>query len=114
MHADSGCLCYATINEVFTRSLDLLCIRILTRILDRVISDQGKIYEVTYFDAEIYNHCQCQIFTYVIPKETDKLILGKPWFENVNSQYSGSLPFLSSSFVNILVRNNSLDFPNHS
>jgi hypothetical protein len=91
---DSGCRCYATVNEALVQSLYLPRIRIPTRILDGVIPNKGRITQVTHFNLDIHGHQQGRVFAYIIPQQEDSMILGDPWLRDVNGRYSAKKGYI--------------------
>jgi RNase H-like domain found in reverse transcriptase/Reverse transcriptase (RNA-dependent DNA polymerase)/Integrase zinc binding domain len=91
---DNGCLCYATVSESTAKSFDLPRIRIPTRTLDGVVEHQGRITHITYFDMDVHGHRQHRVYAYVIPKQTDEMILGNTWLKDVDGRYSARKGYL--------------------
>ena len=85
---DNGCLCYATISDQLATTLKLPRISIPPRILDGVIAGQGQITHITYASVDIHGHQQSHIFFYIIPGQTEDVILGDPWLKDVDGHYS--------------------------
>lgn len=77
---DSGCSCYATVSERFANRSSLPRIPIRPRDLIGVNTiTKNAITQVTYFDIDIDGHQQKRVFAYVLPDQTDNIILGTPW-----------------------------------
>ena len=85
---DNGCQSYATISESLVEQHELPRITINPRILDGVLADIGQITEITYASVDIHGHKQKRIFFYVIPGQTDPILLGDPWMQDVDACYS--------------------------
>lgn len=85
---DNGCLCYATISNQLATNLKLPRIAIPPRILDGVIAGQGQITHITYAAVDIHGHQQARVFFYIIPGQTEDIILGDPWLKDVDGHYS--------------------------
>ncbi|KAF4475965.1 Transposon Tf2-8 polyprotein [Colletotrichum fructicola Nara gc5] len=77
---DDGCHCYMSISLKLARKLRLPTIDITPRDLLQVSHVQKRaITQVAYFDIDIDGHKQQRVFAYVIPDQTEDVILGIPW-----------------------------------
>jgi predicted aspartyl protease len=77
---DSGCLTYATMSQVYANKLRLPRIEIKPRALETVngvIPD--AITAVTYAGIDIDGYKRNRLFFYIIPDQTEDVILGKTW-----------------------------------
>jgi hypothetical protein len=80
---DSGCFCFASISQYLCNKLRLPPISIAPRQLEGFTSATvGQITEVTYADIDIDGYKRRKVFFYVIPHQTDDIILGKPLVES--------------------------------
>ena len=80
---DSGCLCYMTVSSKFAKKAGLQRISITRRRLQQVagIQDQA-IAEVAYGNLDIDGHQQDRVFAYVIPDQSEDVMLGLPWIRS--------------------------------
>jgi len=77
---DSACLCYGTINDGLVRKLRLPRIAIRPRSLDQVITVvAGVIRFVTYLNIDIDGYSKKRIFLYILPNQSESIILGRTW-----------------------------------
>lgn len=80
---DDGCHCYATISNHLANKLKLPRIKIIPRGLSQVnMVDEEAISEVTYFCADIDGHKQSRVYCYIIPEQTEDVIIGLPWIRS--------------------------------
>src|ERR1700756_1020606 len=77
---DSGCLCYMTVLLKFANKASLQCISITCQRLQQVAGIQDPaITEVAYGNLDIDRHQQDRVFAYVIPNQSEDIMLGLPW-----------------------------------
>lgn len=77
---DSGCGCYMAVSEKFARQAQLPRIEIPPRDLEEVgTTTKGAITQVAYADIDLDGYEQQRVYCYVIPRQTEDVILGLPW-----------------------------------
>jgi hypothetical protein len=79
---DSGCLCWATIAEQYVNERKIPTILIPLRRLEQVTESKNPptISRISALNIDIGGY-EKTIWAYVIPGQTDNLILGKKWME---------------------------------
>jgi transposase InsO family protein len=77
---DNGCLCFAVISERFARRKHISTLPITRRTLEQVSATADPVFidRVAHFTIDIHGFEE-RIFAYVIPNQSDDLILGKGW-----------------------------------
>ena len=91
---DNGCLCYATVSESYAFKLQLPRIDIPPRPLDGVVPGIGQVSHIAYGTIDVHGHQQERIFFYIIPGQTDDVVLGNPWLKEVDGHYSARKGYL--------------------
>lgn len=82
---DSGCLCYALVSERFAAREGLFQIDIRPRALEQVVEGARKpqISRIATFTADLEGF-EMPVAAYVVPGQTDDVILGKGWMKKMN------------------------------
>lgn len=80
---DDGSQSYAQISEPLAKRLSLPLLETSPRILGGVIEGPTTmISHVTYFSLDIGGVKLAQMFAYVVPRQHEELILGRPWLKD--------------------------------
>lgn len=82
---DNGSMAYALINERLVQKLGLPLLRTVPRQLQGVQGEgqqNGLITHVTTFSLDIGAHKNPRVFAYVVPRQSEELILGRPWMRH--------------------------------
>lgn len=84
---DNGSMAYALIDEKLARRLKLPLLETTPRQLQGVQdvggrSVDGRITHVTTFSLDIGAHKAEKVFAYVVPRQSEELILGRPWIRH--------------------------------
>ena len=80
---DNNCGSYALISKRYARKVKLDTISIKPRSIERVIASMdGEIREVARVDLDIGGYQMRRVFAYILPGQTDDLILGRPWMQH--------------------------------
>ena len=82
---DNGSMAYAIINEKFAQRLKLPFLKMTPRQLRGVqeSEDGGTVItNVTAFSLDIGAHKSEKVFAYVVPQQSEELILGRPWIRH--------------------------------
>lgn len=92
---DTGCSCYATINQKFAKKLRLSTIKIPPREISGY-NDQtvGKITRVAHASLDIGGHLQEKVFMYVVKNQSEDLILGQAWIQDQHVRIDGDKSYL--------------------
>lgn len=93
---DSGSNCYTTINEILSNKLVFPRIKLPRSLfLDDIIQNQKRIIYAIYFDINIYRYKQSCMFVYIIPGQTEEIILGKFWESSMKYKSSANLGYIN-------------------
>ena len=102
---DTACGCYGSFSLRFANKARLLRIRLNEpRSLDGVVGEtDSKIEEVAYVDIDVDGHKQQRCFFYIIPNQTDDVILGLPWLtqEKVKVDTENGTLYIGSSQLTV-------------
>lgn len=80
---DSGSGSYALMSEKYAREIKLDTIPIEPRPIEGVVAGMdGEIREVARIDMDIGGYRMKRVFAYILPGQTDDLILGRPWMKH--------------------------------
>ena len=86
---DQGCSCYATVSPATVRRLKLPTFSISPRPIGGVFQGQQRaITKVAYGPIDVGGHQQDRVFAYVIPDQSEDMILGQKWMEDQDVRLS--------------------------
>ena len=106
---DNGCSCYATVNPATVRRHKLPTLSITPRSITGFLQgNQRMITEVAYGPMDIGGHQQDRVFAYVVPGQSDNLILGQKWMEDQDVELRPRNGYLDIRSTGIRIRNNNL------
>src|SRR5579871_2735205 len=106
---DHGCSCYATVNPATVQRHKLPTFSISPRPIDSFLDNEPRtITQVAYGPMDIGGHQQDRVFAYVVPGQTDNLILGKRWMEDQDVVLSARKGYLTIKSTGIRIRNDNL------
>ena len=106
---DNGCSCYATVSPAIVRRHKLPTITISPRPVSGLFQNkQQMITEVAYGPIDVGGHQQRCIFAYVIPGQSENLILGQKWMEDQDVRLSPRKGCLTIKSTGIRVWNDNL------
>jgi hypothetical protein len=77
---DSGCLCYSLITESLVRRAKLKCIPIPRKPIIGVNDQVSYVESVAKFSLDLDGYSETA-YAYVVGKQEDDLILGRPWMD---------------------------------
>ena len=79
---DCGCLSYMTVSKRLADQLQLPRINITPRNLQQVnYTAIGAITQVGYANIDIDGHKQKTVYFYIVPGQSDDVMIGLPWME---------------------------------
>src|SRR6266480_913324 len=105
---NQGCSSYATVNPTTMRRHKLQTFPILPRSITGFLEEKQTITRVAYGLMDIGGHQQDQVFTYVVPGQSENLILGKKWMEDQDVVLSARKGYLTIKSTGIHIRDNNL------
>ena len=80
---DNGSGCYASINPRVARRMKLQTVPITPRSIGGVFTNGiSEVTEVAKFSFDVGGHVTHDAFAYVLPKQHEDLLLGRPWLQN--------------------------------
>ena len=80
---DSGSGSYALMSEEYARKIKLDTIPIHPRPVEGVVAGMnGEIRKVARLDIDMGGYRMRRVFAYILPEQTDDLILGRPWMKH--------------------------------
>jgi hypothetical protein len=103
---DNGCSCYATVSPAMVRRHKLPTLTISPRPVSGLF--QGKrqtITQVAYGPMDIGGHQQHRVFAYVVPNQSENLILGQKWMEDQDVKLSPRKGYLTIKSTGIRIWN---------
>ena len=106
---DNGCSCYATVSPAIVRRHELPTFTIPPRPVSGLF--QGKqqtITRVAYGPIDIGGHQQHRVFAYVVPGQSEGLILGQKWMEDQDVRLSPRKGCLTINSTGIRIWNDNL------
>ena len=106
---NQGCSCYATVNPATVRRHKLPTLSIPPCIITGIF--QGKrrmITQVAYGPMDVGGHQQDHVFAYVVPGQSESLILGQKWMEDQDVRISPHKGHLTIKSTGIRIQNNNL------
>lgn len=97
---DNGNMCFALVNERFVSQHHIPSIPISTRTIGGIFDGPCEnIENVARFSVDIGGHRNRNVFAYVVPKQKENLILGRPWLKSnfaIIDEGKGELTFATS------------------
>src|SRR6266480_2122984 len=107
--ADTGCSCYATVSPATVRHHKLPTFMISPRRVSGLFQNkQQMITQVAYGPIDIGGHQQRCIFAYVVPNQSENLILGQKWMEDQDVVLSPRKGCLTIKSTGIRIWNDNL------
>ena len=104
---DNGCSCYATVSPATVRRHKLPTFSIPPRLVTGVLhGEPATITRVAYGPMDVGGHQQDRVFAYVVPGQTDNLILGQRWMEDQDVVVAPRRGYLTIKSTGVCVRNN--------
>ena len=76
---DNGAQSYASITQRLAEQLALPLLETSRTVAGIFDGPTAKINHVTYFTMDVGGHKESRVFAYVVPGQTEELILGRPW-----------------------------------
>jgi hypothetical protein len=106
---DNGCSCYATVSPATVRRHKLPTFTISPRSVSGLFQDkQQMITQVAYGPMDIGGHQQHLVYAYVVPGQSESLILGQRWMEDQDVRLSPRKGCLTIKPTGIRIWNNDL------
>ena len=105
---DNGCSSYATVNPTTVRRHKLQTLPISPRSVTGFLEEKQTITQVAYGPMDIGGHQQDCVFAYIVPGQSEGLILGKKWMEDQDVVLSARKGYLTIKSTGIRIRDNNL------
>ena len=105
---DQGCSSYATVNPATVRRHKLQTLPISPRSIIGFLKEKQTITRVAYGPMDISGHQQDQVFAYVVPGQSENLILSKKWMEDQDVVLSARKGYLMIKSTGIRIQDNNL------
>jgi hypothetical protein len=103
---DNGCSCYATVSPATVQRHKLPTFSILPRQITGFLHGEPQtITQVAYGPMDISGHQQDRVFAYVVPGQSDNLILGQKWMEDQDVILAPRKGYLTIKSTGVRVRN---------
>ena len=103
---DNGCGSYVLMSERYAKKMKLDTISIEPRPVKGVIASMnGEIREVARIDLDIGGYQMRRVFAYILPGQTDDLILGRPWMQHEFVEINEKAETLRFTLNGVEVRN---------